>query len=206
MLNKRIRNVVIELTSLLDVVMILIFAVMIENSKLAIELQGKLDAAESEIESMQEENSGLSNQLQNAQEQLSEIGDSDLEALLERLSKDESQLESYSQLNETLTIINISLENKVSGNRDLVYGCGDSSTYVKIPRDDDAKWQDEINKFRVFLDDNMKNIPAETNSKAVCIILSVDNNKIYSRNYDDIVKAIEDIKKKNSGLTIYTNY
>ena len=53
MRNRKIRDVVIELTSLLDIVMILIFAVMIDNAKLTQEKQGDLDQANSKIEMMQ---------------------------------------------------------------------------------------------------------------------------------------------------------
>ena len=55
MRHRKTREVVIELTALLDVVIILIFAVMIENAKLVQESQNNLDDANTQIESMQEE-------------------------------------------------------------------------------------------------------------------------------------------------------
>ncbi len=55
MRKRRIRDIVIELTSLLDVVMILIFAVMIENSRMVKASEEKVVAANATIEEMQDE-------------------------------------------------------------------------------------------------------------------------------------------------------
>ena len=55
MRTRRIRDIVIELTSLLDVVMILIFAVMIENSKMVEASEAEVVAANATIEEMQGE-------------------------------------------------------------------------------------------------------------------------------------------------------
>ncbi len=55
MRKRRTRDIVIELTSLLDVVMILIFAVMIENSQMVKAEEAELAAANVTIEEMQDE-------------------------------------------------------------------------------------------------------------------------------------------------------
>ncbi|MCR5823983.1 MAG: hypothetical protein K6G60_06075 [Lachnospiraceae bacterium] len=52
---RRIRDIVIELTSLLDVVMILIFAVMIENSKMVKASEAEVLLANQALEEMQDE-------------------------------------------------------------------------------------------------------------------------------------------------------
>ena len=48
MRRRRKRDIVIELTALLDVIMIMIFMVMNENSKLVSEAQSKLGAVQQE--------------------------------------------------------------------------------------------------------------------------------------------------------------
>ncbi len=88
MRKRRTRDIVIELTSLLDIVMILIFAVMIENSKLVKESEAKLDTATKQIEQMTEDEKKTAEEYEAA---LSEK-DTEIAGALESLSVKEGEL------------------------------------------------------------------------------------------------------------------
>ena len=84
MRHKRIRDIVIELTSLLDVVMILIFAVMIKNAQLVEASNREVDELQKENAAMQgelEKYAGMDEELANA---LGKLEEGDLEELLEK--------------------------------------------------------------------------------------------------------------------------
>lgn len=206
MISKKIRNIVIELTSLLDVVMILIFAVMIENTNLATNLKNELDKTKAENEALQGEYIKLSEELQDA---LSKLDEGDLDSILEQLSKDESRLDAYDHLDEAVEILNVSLERRSrDGTRVIIYGYGvndASSVRVEISKTDKDKWQSEINKFRVFIDDHIEKIVDENKDKVICIVFTADNDKVYSNDYKDIKDSIYEIMNKNEGASIYTN-
>jgi len=111
MRHRRTRDIVIELTSLLDIVMILIFAVMIKNSQL-------VEASNQRVIDLQEENAamqdnltkyeGLSEELANA---LGKLEEGDLESLLEQLHNAENEVNSYEYMDDIVIVYNIGLEN-----------------------------------------------------------------------------------------------
>lgn len=104
MRQNRIRNIVIELTSLLDIVMILIFAVMIKNSQL-------VEASSQEVGELQKENAemqkelaefeGISEELANA---LGKLEEGDLETLLEQLHNAENEVNSYEYMDDIVIV------------------------------------------------------------------------------------------------------
>ena len=92
MRRRRKRDIIIELTSLLDVIMIIIFMVMTENSRLITEKQSALDAVQLENEALSDKLDGLEAELDEA---LGKLGEGSLEELINRLAEAESRLESY---------------------------------------------------------------------------------------------------------------
>lgn len=111
MRQNRIRNIVIELTSLLDIVMILIFAVMIKNSQLveaSSQEVGKLQKENAEMQKELAEFEGISEELANA---LGKLEEGDLETLLEQLHNAENEVNSYEYMDDIVIVYNIGLEN-----------------------------------------------------------------------------------------------
>ena len=111
MRHKRTRNIVIELTSLLDIVMILIFAVMIKNSQLVEASNQELNELQKENTAMQNdlaEYEGISEELANA---LGKLEEGDVEMLLDQLHNAENQLDTYKYMDDIVIVYNIGLEN-----------------------------------------------------------------------------------------------
>lgn len=89
MRRRRKRDIVIELTALLDVIMIMIFMVMNENSKLVSEAQNELSI-------VQQENIEQAGQIDELSAELAEVlamlDEGELGNMLERLKNTESRL------------------------------------------------------------------------------------------------------------------
>lgn len=95
MRKRRIRDIVIELTSLLDVVMILIFAVMIENSNMVKASEAETEAAKATIEEMRTELDGADEEKQRIEDEYARkllVSESDLKAAENELENKEKKL------------------------------------------------------------------------------------------------------------------
>ena len=141
MKHRRTREIVIELTSLLDVVMILIFAVLLQNSELIEQKNEEITAMASEKESLMEEIGGLNENLaeligeidilSGENEKLSaellkaiaDLSESDIEALLESLKTAEKKEEIMEAVSEYVYIYYITETTFKSGtgNEDFEY-------------------------------------------------------------------------------------
>lgn len=214
MRSKR-REVVIELTSLLDVVMIIIFAVLIENSKMTKGSQQDLAVAQQQVEQMQNqmtemqaEMDKMSNELSAAQGMLAE---GDTAELLEQLQYAQSLNDSYSYMENVVVVINVNLENKYNNTkRCLTYGQGVDDGDYKSPdvdKDDDETWNLEMNNFKLYLNTTISNIIEQDKSKdeadrrRIYITLSADYNRVYNSDYNDLLTAIQtQIDRDTTGL------
>ncbi len=95
MRKRRIRDIVIELTSLLDVVMILIFAVMIENSNMVKASEAETEAAKATIEEMQTELNGADEEKQRIEDEYARkllVSENDLKAAENELENKDKEL------------------------------------------------------------------------------------------------------------------
>ena len=120
MRRRRKRDIVIELTALLDVIMIMIFMVMNENSKLVSEAQSKLGAVQQENIEQAGKISELSAELTEA---LAMLDEGNLDELFQRLESAESKLEAYQALDDEIIILNVALSNNSNNSiRYLSYG------------------------------------------------------------------------------------
>ena len=88
-MHRRKRDIAIELTALLDVIMIMIFMVMNENSKLIEEKQDTLETVQQENIEQAGEIDELTAQLAEA---LGKLEEGDFEEILDRLQNAESML------------------------------------------------------------------------------------------------------------------
>ena len=212
MRGRRRRNIIIELTSLLDVIMIMIFMVMAENSKLIAEQQTALDSAAAE----NAQQSGTIEDLTGALDKLS--GDYELamgkleeggtEELLQKLADAQSKLEGYEYMNDIVVVINVELENKYSNSvRVLSFGCssdnGEKPNVHEIREDEE--FGKAVNELKVKVSEYISQaVNDETNSTIAYIIFSYDPEKVFQDDYAAVDQALSNIEiKANSGNVRY---
>jgi len=207
MRHKRTRDIVIELTSLLDIVMILIFAVMIKNSKL-------VEAGNQEVSELQKENAamqdnlaeyeGLSEELANA---LGKLEEGDLETILEKLHNAENQLNAYEYMDDIVIVYNVGLENRYNNtSRCLIYGGATDEDYKEsnVKRSDTAKWDREIMNLKLYLSEYIdKDLQENAEDKYIYLVFSVDKSKVYSNDYDDVEKVLMEFETEYDGKVRY---
>ena len=184
MRSRRLRNIVIELTSLLDVVMILIFAVMINYSDVAAENQEKYEQAQEQLDLAR-----------------SELAEGRTEDLLKEIAAAEGRAEAYEYLDNLVVIINVSLVNKGDNKyRVLSYGIGSERGYSSrwISRDDETAFNKELIQLKDYL---YKNISEAEEDAILYIVFSYDSQSI---NGDDCDLLNEILREKTEmGDNIY---
>ena len=183
MRRRRKRDIVIELTALLDVIMIMIFMVMNENSKLVSEAQSKLGA-------VQQENI----------EQAGKISEGNLDELFQRLESAESKLEAYQALDDEIIILNVALSNNSNNSiRYLSYGkVADPNGENRIEIRNDTDRSRAERNLRMFISENTQNI--DTNSTVVRIVFSYDPDKVYIKDFEIVDTALRDAETQaNNG-------
>lgn len=197
MRHRRRRDIIIELTALLDVIMIMIFMVMNENSKLVSEAQSALEA-------IQQENIEQAGQIDELSAELAEalamLGEGNLGEILERLENAESKLEAYQALDDEIIILNVALSNNSNNSiRYLSYGkVADSNSENRIEIRNDADRSRAERNLRMFISENTQNI--DTNSTVVRIVFSYDPDKIYIKDFEMVDTALRDAEiQANSG-------
>lgn len=228
MRHRRTRDIVIELTSLLDVVMILIFAVMIENAKLTQEAQNNLGDATAQVEVLQQQNDELVASAEELQELIDELSTGDKKELAQELQTNKNLLKSYQYMDDIVLVINISLENR-AGKRCLSFGSGsdaDSYKVYEINKTDSTSWADAVNQLKIYINDTISNEISQSetsestppdnssfkndnskndNSKFGYLIFSLNDTKVYMNDYNDIQKALMSIAGKNDKIFYYPN-
>lgn len=205
MRRRRRRDIVIELTSLLDVIMIIIFMVMKQNSAMIVDKQNTIDAVQKEntsqsaaIEELNSKADELSNQLAEAQGKLEEGG---ADELRDKLQAAENKLASYEAIDDVVIVLNIGLENKYNNTvRTLTFGQVSEESSV-IDNHDDDEFDVSLNKMRVFIGDYIGKVQADTeNQTIVYIVFTYDPTKVYQRDYEAVGDALKDAEiKANNG-------
>lgn len=212
MRRRRRRDIIIELTSLLDVIMIMIFMVMAENSKLIAEKQNALDDVQQENAEKSGEIEDLSNELDRISEELQlaldKLGEGNLDELLQKLRDAESKLDGYDYMDDVVIMVNVELENKYNNAvRCLSFGC--SSDKEGEPNSYEIRNENEfntaINNLKVYVSERVTQITDdESNSTIAYIIFSYDPEKVFQDDYAAIDRALENIEvKANNGNVRY---
>ena len=210
MRRRRRRDIIIELTSLLDVIMIMIFMVMAENSKLIAEKQSALDSARQENSEMSVELDELGSEFDKVSEELElalgKLREGNAEELLQKLNEAESKLAGYEYMNDVIILINVELENKYNNAvRCLSFGSsadGETSTFeIKT----DEEFNTAVNSLKVYVNDCLSQITEdETNSTIAYMVFSYDPEKVFQNDYAAIDSALKNIElKKNNGNIRY---
>lgn len=191
MRRRRKRDIVIELTALLDVIMIMIFMVMNENSNLIKEQQDRLDAAQQVNMEQAGEIDDLTAQLAEA---LRKLEEGDLEELLDRLQTAETMLNGYQAMDEVVTVISVNLENRSNNAfRYLSYGTTTNSYSMSCRADNE--FSSVVNELKMFVSGCAnKVLNDDPDSPIVCVIFSYDPSKVYQRDFEMIDRAIKDIQ------------
>ena len=208
------RDIIIELTSLLDVIMIIIFMVMKENSKMIVDKQNAVNAAQqvnseqaAAIDDLNGLIADLSSQISDTQNKLDEaqgkLDEGSIEELLDRLHEAESKLESYMAVDDVVIVLNIGLENRYNNTvRCMTYGKSsyDSKSETSENRSD-SEFEVSLNKLKVFISEYItKVIDDKDNQTIVYVIFTYDPHKVYRRDYEAITEALKDADiKANNG-------
>lgn len=206
------RDIIIELTSLLDVIMIMIFMVMAENSKLISEKQAQLDAAQTENSEMDDRLGELQGKLDGISDELAEalgkLDEGSIEELLDRLHKAESRLDAYEYMDDVVIVLNIGLENKYQNTvRYLSFSnsANSASDNVLCEIHNTEELSTAINRMRVFLSEyTSKAANDATNSTIAYMIFSYDTRTVFQDDYAAVDKALCELEAKaNSGNVRY---
>lgn len=204
---KKTRDVVIELTSLLDVVMILLFAIMIDNAKLTQVSQSELNEANAQIETMQDEMEKMSLSVEELQKILNKVENGEQKALVEQIQKDENMLQAYEYIDNVIVSINICLENK-NGKRYISFGKGtDEESYkmFDVNKTDKEAWNEAMNQLKMFAYDAISNAEDTDNNRMVYLIFSADYTKVYSNDFNDIESVLMSLASENEKIVYYSN-
>ena len=192
MKSRGLRNIVIELTSLLDVVMILIFAVMINYSNVTAQTEEDYKQASEELEALSEDYDIAMRELELAH---AELADGDIEGLLANVSAANSRQEAYEYLDEMIVIINVSLENYDDNKyRIFSYGVGSElgTASEPIAREDTAAFDRQLNRLEDYLYTEINNAQPDA---PVFIVFSYYSDNVY---YDDCNRLITLLRDKKS--------
>ena len=187
MRQRRKRDIVIELTALLDVIMIMIFMTMGQNIDM--------------IETVQQENIEQAGTIDELTAQLAEalgkLDEGNLEELLDRLQSAESMLEGYQSMDDVVTVITVNLENQYNTRR-LTYSARTStdSSITRVTRNE-AEFNQAINELRIFISDYTKQISGnDPDSPMVYVIFSYDPDKIFQSDYALIYSIFEGVEAR----------
>lgn len=202
--RRRRRDIVIELTSLLDVIMIIIFMVMKQNSTMIVEKQNTIDAVKKEnasqtltISEMNSKADELQNQLDEAQGKLDEtqgkLDELNGEDVLNKLQAAENKLASYEAIDDVVIVLNIGLENKYNNTvRTLTYGKVSEQSSV-IDNHTDEEFEVSMNKMRVFIGEYITKVLNDKNNETIVyVVFTYDPTKVYERDYEAIGEALKD--------------
>ena len=192
MRSRGLRNIVIELTSLLDVVMILIFAVMINYSNVTAKTEEDYKQTAEELEALTAEHESTLAELELAQTQLAE---GNVESMLRDMAAANSRQNAYEYMDDMIVIVNVTLENYSDNKyRVLSYGVGSvlGLSSGPVARDDATTFEQEINRMEDFLYTQIYNSDPDT---PVFIVFSYDGDNVY---YDDCNKLIRLLSEKST--------
>lgn len=196
--HRRKKNIIIELTALLDVIMIMIFMVMNENSKLVSQAQNELGTVQEENAEQAAKIDELSAELADALEMLDE---GDLDEILERLKRAESRLDAYQAIDDEFIILNIGLANNSNNTiRTLTYGeTANPETTVYKLCNSDIVFNTACNNLKVFISDYVEQVlNDDSNSVVICAVFSYDQYRVYQRDFEVITAILEDAEAKVS--------
>ena len=203
--RRRKRDIIIELTSLLDVIMIIIFMVMKENSRMIVDKQSALNSAQQVNSEQAAAISDYSNRVDELEAQLAEaqgkLDEGGSDELLNKLHSAENKLESYRAIDDVVIVLNIGLENRYNNTvRSLTFGKVSENSEVLNNRSDD-EFSVSLNKLKVFVTDYITQVlDDKDNQTIVYVVFTYDPHKVYERDYEAVGEALVEAERKaNNG-------
>lgn len=185
---RRRKETVIELTPLLDVILIMLFMIMSVQSQKTEEAEAaareKTQELTAQMEQLSEEFSDRENQL------MDQLDDTE-----SRLSQAEAQLTGYEAFRDYSAVISISMEYLEGGERQLYIAEGDKTDTISFGWDNLRYGE---NSLTAALEQRMK----QTTEEPVFIAFVYDSESIYRRDYDMIASVIDKLQSENDNLYI----
>lgn len=87
-----------------------------------------------------------------------------------------------------------------------MYGSASEETYKthNVKRDASEEWDYAINSLKIDLREFIEEeLPENEEDKSIYLVFSVDETKVYSNDYDDVVKVLTDYETKYEGKIRY---
>lgn len=196
MRRRRKRDIVIELTSLLDVIMILIFMVMNENSKLVSEAQNRLETAQQENTEQADKIHSLSTEVNRIRALLEE---EDPDGVRNRLRIAEDQLGAYQALDDEITLLNVTLRNNSSNSiRYLTYGRvsepGNEKEILIRSIEERNRAGRNLHMFLAECVQHANAGAADGNQPVVRAIFFYDPNRVYAKDVEMVDAVLRDLE------------
>lgn len=196
--HSRLRNIVIDLTSLLDVVMILVFAVLIKNSEMAEISEQELIELQAENERLKMENEDLGGVSEQLKQALAMLDEGNTQELLEKIQNAESKVSAYDYMDDIIVVYTVDLQNKYNGTtRCLSFGdtAGEQLKIYTVKKYEKEEWNKAINFLKVDIKEFVDSELEDTNvEKYVYIIFSYGN--IYEKDYEEINKILSECETR----------
>lgn len=192
----RRKEVIIELTSLLDVILIIIFMVLNQNGSQMEKQNEQLESISEENQQLKDENGDLSEELKEA---LSKLEEGYLEKLIEQLNIANSEINSYEYMNEVISIINVNLSGKYS-NWTLSYGMSgeDQSKWSTTRIKSTSDLVSPLNELKVYLDDKVSDALNNSDASFVYIVFNYDSSQINAKLYEMIDDALKNTESRDT--------
>lgn len=185
---RRRKETVIELTPLLDVILIMLFMIMSAQSQKTEEIQSQAQAEAAELNSRMEQ---LSEEYADREDKLTaQLSDTE-----SRLSQAEAQITGYEAFSEYSAVISVSVEYTDNGERKLYIAEGDSVDTISFGWDNLRYGENSLN---AALEQKLK----AAEGKPVFIAFVYDSEKIYRHDYDMITSVMDELQAKNDDLYI----
>lgn len=203
------RDIVIELTSLLDVIMIIIFMVMAQNSRIITDKQDKIEDVQEQNSEMKSEITDLEADLGNVSAELAEalgkLNEGEREELLDRLQNAESLLQGYEYLDDVVIVLNVTLENKYNNTVRCIgfSNAADESVRSSLEVRDRDDLEVAINKLRVFIADNVKPVLEDKSDSTIAyIVFTCDTSRVYHDDFAAVEEVLREAENKLANRNI----
>ena len=174
-MNAKRRNIVIDLTSLLDVILILLFLVLAGVSQSVERMQQDEASSKAKIE-----------RLTDAAEALSEEKD--------RLQRN---LEGYVYLDAHAKLINISVAHSKGENREVLVECGEDTRKFTLTWSNASVVRNALSQTLSSMCETEKTAKATDGDRVVYLLLHYDRNAIYQTDYALLSGVIAGVKSAN---------
>lgn len=188
---KRRKKLILELTPLLDVILIMMFFVLMQNNQLTSE---KLNEADKEIASVNENLSEVIESVKDKENQYKE----EISDLNESLLAAKDQLKSIESFEEYCQIISVCVINREEGKRVIIISDGKKEYSISFD------WDSLLYAKNGLKDDLLRLINERQNNMPSFISFHYDGNVIFKRDFELVTEVLGEIT--NEVDDVYVKY